>query len=271
MMWERPDGNASAAQPSCNKRTDEGDRLLVSLHDVTPAHADRLARAERLLVRLGIPTATYLFVPNFHGQWRADADADFMAWCRAPRPFDVRWFLHGYFHREDRGRRATFADACRRMALTAGEGEFLSLRGRALDLRVRSGVDAFERCFGERPIGFVAPAWLYNDDLLPALTRARIAITESHFHVFHVRQNRAVPSPVIAWASRSSVHRAAARPAVAVMRRLWRRRRLVRIALHPLDFDHPAIVESICRTIDALRLSRRVVAYVDVCTADLHM
>src|SRR5262247_3798278 len=75
-------------------------RLLISLHDVTPFHRDRIERAERLLTSLGITPVTYLLVPDFHGTAAAHASADFVDWCRRPRPFAVQWFLHGYFHRD---------------------------------------------------------------------------------------------------------------------------------------------------------------------------
>jgi predicted deacetylase len=239
--------------------------LLVSLHDVTPAHADRLARAERLFDALGIPAVTYLFVPNYHGRWPAHERADFVAWCRASRAFRVQWFLHGYFHREDTGRgcHATLAEWCGRTFLTAGEAEFLALRGRALESRMTRGIDAFSSCLGERPSGFVAPAWLYNDELLPALARLRVGFTESHFHVFDLRNGRALRSPVITWASRSAACRSVAIATAAIRSRLWTREPLVRIALHPRDFDHPQVVDSIQRTIDTVRRMRSISAYGD--------
>jgi hypothetical protein len=49
----------------------------------------------------------------------------------------------------------------------------------------------------------------------------------------------------------------------AAERRLWTHHPLVRVALHPGDFDHPRIVDSIARTIEALRANRRVIGYTD--------
>lgn len=239
--------------------------LLVALHDVTPAHDNRLARAERVLAECRIPAVTYLYVPNYHGRWPAHQREDFVAWCRAPRPFAVQWFLHGYFHREDPGRDKdpSLVEWCGRTFMTAEEGEFLGLRGRALENRIRVGMESFDCCFNGRPSGFVAPAWLYNDELLPALERFDVAFTESHLHIFDLRNRRALPSPLITWASGGPCHRAASELAAAVQRRLCRNSPVIRIALHPCDFDHPAIVDSVRRTIDALREHRQVVSYTD--------
>src|SRR5215470_14512439 len=77
--------------------------LLIALHDVTPVHRERIERAERLLAQLGVRHVAYLLVPDYHGLARADASRSFVDWCRAPRRFEVQWFLHGYFH-DDRSR-----------------------------------------------------------------------------------------------------------------------------------------------------------------------
>ncbi len=241
--------------------------LLVALHDVTPAHAPRLAHAERLLSAFGVESVAYFYVPDFHGRAPAHDDPAFAAWCRAPRSYRVQWFLHGYTHQEspaDRRPASTFAQGFARRFLTSGEAEFLSLRGERLRGRLDAGVDSFVRTVGRRPEGFVAPAWLFNDELMPALARLRLRFSESHFHVFDALTGQAMAAPVITWASRSAVHRTLARLAAAGERRVWSRRPLVRLGLHPADFDHPSIVESVARTLDALRRSRRVIGYGDL-------
>ncbi|HZW72006.1 MAG TPA: hypothetical protein VFF43_00605, partial [Caldimonas sp.] len=65
------------------------------------------------------------------------------------------------------------------------------------------------------------------------------------------------------WASRSAGRRTSSRMVAAAERRLWTRHPLVRVALHPGDFDHPRIVDSIARTIDALRANRKVIGYAE--------
>jgi len=244
--------------------------LLVALHDVTPAHAERLEQAERLLAALGVPAVTYLLIPDFHARFPAHACADFIRWCRAPRSYEVRWFLHGYFHQEsvDTARPpavSTLTEWCARKFLTAGEGEFLVLRGPMLDERLRAGVDSFRQCLGHSPAGFVAPAWLYNEELIPALARLNVAFTESHFHVFDLLSARSVPAPVMTWASRTMAHRVGSLAVTATERRIWARRPLVRLALHPADFGHLPLVDSIARSLDALRRDRQVVTYEQAC------
>jgi uncharacterized protein len=241
-------------------------KLLVALHDVTPAHAGRIARAERLFASLGIPRVTYLLVPDFHASAPAHESRDFVEWCRSPRAFDVRWFLHGYFHSDSihvtsAAGRLSFAEWFGKAFLTAGEGEFLTLRGHRLRARLEAGVQSFARCLGEQPAGFVAPAWLFNEELMPALARLGVLFTESHFHVFHVQMQQALKSPVITWATRTRIRRHGSLIASALERRLWARRPVVRVALHPADFDDDRIVASIACTLEVLRRDREVTTY----------
>jgi hypothetical protein len=262
-VTERDDDRASFAQPESKNMQDSA--LLVALHDVTPAHAARLARAEQLLSALGVTKVAYLYVPNFHGQAAADLDSNFPAWCRRPRPYRVEWFLHGYFHEEQARERRAKASApahwFARRFLTSGEGELLTLRGRPLQQRVESGIQSMARAVGSLPAGFVAPAWLYNEELIPVLQRLGIRFTESHFHVFDLQTEQATGAPVITWASRTPLYRVSARVCVSIERRLWQEKPLLRVALHPGDFDHPRIVDSIARTIDSLTRTRRVISY----------
>ena len=265
-MTERDDDRASFAQPQ-RKNVDEP-ALLVALHDVTPAHAARVASAEQLLSALGLTSVAYLYVPDFHGRAAAHADERFSAWCRAPRPYRIEWFLHGYFHEEQDSERAvrasTPARGFARAFLTRGEGELLTLRGRPLEARIQSGMQSMARTVGCQPAGFVAPAWLYNEELIPVLRQLGIRFTESHFHVFDLRSREAVRAPVITWASRTRLHRASARVCASIERRLWARKPLLRVALHPGDFDHPRIVDSIARTIETLGARRRGIGYGDL-------
>jgi predicted deacetylase len=66
---------------------------------------------------------------------------------------------------------------------------------------------------------------------------------------------------VITWATRTAAHRVGSRAAAAVERRMWTRRPIVRVALHPADFDHPHVVDSVARTVRTLQAQRRIVSY----------
>ncbi len=244
-------------------------QLLVALHDVTPAHGGGLERAEQLFAALGISPVTYLLVPNFHGRAPAHESADFISWCRRRRTFEVHWFLHGYFHDEqtDSGGRSTPLTVTKRLAatvLTSGEAEFLRLRGHRLHARIHDGILSFRRCLGEAPSGFVAPAWLFNDELRIALKHLHVRYTENHFHLFDTIDDRTAAAPVVTWSSRTWSRRVLSVAAAATTRRLLVGCGVVRVAVHPADFGHPRIVDSLTRTLDVLRSDRVLSSYRDL-------
>ena len=226
--------------------------VLVSLHDVTPRHAGRLARADALFRDLGVTHATYLIVPRYHRGWPIEEDAAFSRWCRAAAPFSVRWCLHGYHHEETDTRgsdRPSLRTWLKRRFLTAGEGEFLSLSAAAVGDRIDRGRKAFKSCVGLDPTGFVAPAWLFNRALMPELAERDFAWTEDHWRIYDLQRHTTIDAPVITWASRARVRRWVSTWLAPRLLQRWHDKPILRIAVHPSDFDHPSIVEAIAATI----------------------
>jgi predicted deacetylase len=223
--------------------------LLLSLHDVAPVHLERLRRAEEVLERLGVTRITYLLVPDFHGRGRADRDPAFAAWLGAPRPFEVRWALHGYTHRDDAPAdpHPTLAERWKARHMTGGEGEFLRRDAAVLEDRLRRGLEVFRGAIGAGPDGFVAPAWLYTPALPPLLSHLGFAWTEDHRAVHDLRGGRRVAAPVITWATRTPLRKRTSIWGTPLLWRRWRQRPVLRLAVHPHDFDHPDTVDSIAR------------------------
>jgi uncharacterized protein len=235
-------------------------KLIVSLHDVTPVHAERIDRAEALLRALAIPDVTYLLVPRFHDV-PSDDDPAFVRWCRAERPFRLQWMLHGYAHRERSEDRASVRGGWwKRHLLTAGEGEFLALSGDALHARLARGRDIFRRCLDRDPDGFVPPAWLAHPSLQPALRDLGFVYTEDHHRLYHLPRAQSRRAPVITWATRTITRRVGSRYVCPLLRVLWYKQPVLRLALHPHDFDHPATIASITRVLRPLIGEREIVS-----------
>src|SRR5262249_44787984 len=145
-------------------------QALVSLHDVTPVHRARLDRAEALLARTGIDRVAFFLVPDYHGAHPAARDTGFVTWCSRERPFAGDWVLHGYYHRDDdASARSAPRQWLARHLLTDGEGEFLTLTASVQRDRLRLARRVAGDVLGVVPRAFVAPAWLFNDALVPAL------------------------------------------------------------------------------------------------------
>lgn len=230
-------------------------KLLISLHDATPFHLDRIRKAENLFRDLGLDKVTYLLVPEYHGGYLSSDSPAFIHWCRATRPFRVQWHLHGYRHLEAGGNGnagASAGDAFKRKYLTAGEGEFLALDPPAIRAKLEAGREVFRTCLGTEPKGFVAPAWLFNAGLPPALKEQGIPFTEDHRRLYRTDTGGSLPSPVITWATRTVLRKYGSLVVCPVLARLWSSAPILRVAMHPFDFDHGATAANIRRVLRRL-------------------
>lgn len=237
-------------------------RVLVSLHDIAPFHLSRLRRAEQLLVRWGVPKISYLFVPDYHQQNQGlekSLLSSFKQWALEEKGFSLQWLLHGYYHLETAAKpgesnpKLSPKNRLKRTLLTAGEGEFLDLSPPGIRERIHKGKGFFVDFFRCAPETFVAPAWLFNPGLIPVLREQRFLMTEDHSFIYLLDSDRKIPAPVITWATRTPLRKYISRIGCPLLSRFWSGKDLVRIALHPFDFDHPATIKSIENVIkDAL-------------------
>lgn len=235
-------------------------KLLLSLHDVTPFHLARLEKAESLFRDLPLEKVTYLLVPQYHGRHLSSESPRFMEWCRARRSFQIQWHLHGYHHLENSrnpDRNATRAgDNWKRKYLTAGEGEFLTLDPAGMREKLNLGRDIFRACLRTDPTGFVAPAWLFNSGLPEALKAQGIRYTEDHRRLYELDSGKSLPSPVITWATRTLIRKYGSLMLCPLLGYLWTSAPVLRIALHPFDFDHAGTIGNIRWVLRRLLKSR---------------
>ncbi len=233
-------------------------KLLVSIHDVTPALERDVRALWDLCAERGLVPALFV-VPNWHGNWPIEEYPRFTAWLRAKAREGAEIFLHGERH-DEHGLRRGLGDTVRAFGATAREGEFLALNEAQAGVRIRRGLRSLERV-GLDPIGFVAPAWLAREDTYRAVHRAGLRFSEdvNSIHL-HARATR-LPSPVVRWSARSAV-RAHLSTAVAEARWLMQRRTwLARLALHPADLRRPATASSVAAHLDRWRRARHQFRY----------
>jgi predicted deacetylase len=237
--------------------------VFFAMHDVTPFHRERLERAESLLEKWGVKKLLYLLVPNYHGAHRADENPAFQTWCRGSRPFEVQWFLHGYFHLLVPGDQTVeqLESGTGHGRITGGqpvgsprsdEAEFSQLSLAAYRDRLNAGRAVFRRCLGFDPAGFVAPKWMGSRHLNPLLADLGFQWTEDARSVCCLSRAKTFSAPVITWATRAWWRRQSSLWGCPVLFSLWRHRPILRIAMHPFDFDHPAVVDSTARIVSGV-------------------
>jgi predicted deacetylase len=246
-------------------RTASEKLLLASIHDVSPRfESDVDALIELLEPRVGTRLAM-LVVPNHWGEAPIISGSPFASRLRGWADAGIEIFLHGYFHR-DEARHAGAADQLRARFMTAGEGEFLGLSRKDASSRIAAGRALLEDVIGRGVDGFVAPAWLYGEGALEALSDCGMPIAENHLRVWSPATGAQLArGPVITWASRTRARLASSLLAASALRRAPMK--VLRIGVHPPDARHPALVRSIEQTFSIAAKNRAAGRYSDLLPA----
>jgi predicted deacetylase len=208
----------------------------VSIHDVSPAHADAIELALERSELAGVKPAL-LVVPNFHGDWPLDEHPDFCARLQTLQAAGHEIYLHGYFHRADE---QTGASGLRRFVAqrlaSGGEAEFADIPVGEARRRLEEGEDMLKRA-GLRIDGFVAPAWVMPRWMHDVLAERGYRFTEDHMRVYDPKARKARASVVLNYASRTPGRLASS----VLYCRIARRARAIlpaRVAIHPGDMRH---------------------------------
>jgi hypothetical protein len=239
-------------------------KLIASIHDVSPRFESEIDRLLQLLRPHVASNVALLVVPNHWGEAPIVPGSPFASRLRRWADEGMEIFLHGYFHRDDSSHHSA-SDRLRSRMMTAGEGEFLGLSREAATERICAGRALLEDVTGRSIAGFVAPAWLYGQASLQALSSCAIRVAEDHWRVWSPANGQQLArGPVITWASRSRMRLASSLAAAAMLRHLPLR--VMRIGVHPPDVSRPELLRSIERTFAVLSRSREAGRYSDLLT-----
>lgn len=234
--------------------------LVVSLHDVSPLTRRRSAEILADLDAAGVREVSLLVIPDHHQKAPVWADPDFGAWLRGESQ-EREIVLHGYDHlRAPRTGESPMDRAITRV-YTAGEGEFFDLSAEEAACRLERGVKAFAAIGLPRPCGFIAPAWLLGPDAARAVTEAGFLYTTRLDRVERLDAFRSWPSQSLVWSVRSTSRRWISLLWNAVLERRLRSNRLVRVGIHPPDWDHPPVRRQILQQIRRVLAGRMAMTY----------
>lgn len=230
--------------------------LCVAIHDVAPATWAECLHLLRAVREVDDIPLTWLVVPQYHDSKLRSRSYELMLDALLAQGHEL--VLHGYTHRDEAPLRGRLASRLLRTMYTEREGEFAAIDRADARRRIELGL----AWFGERgwPVdGFVAPAWLLGKQAWAAVAEFPFTYTTtySHFHV--LRPARKLLAPALVYAARNRVGRALSPPLAALAARMTFAAPLVRIALHPRDAYHPALVLHAQRLIERLLVSREAV------------
>ena len=236
--------------------------VLASIHDVSPRFEGEVDHLTDVLRPHVGNRLAMLVVPNHWGDAPVVPGSPFATRLRAWTDAGIEMLLHGFYHYDER-RHDGALNRMRARFMTANEGEFLGLDGRAAAGRITEGRALIEDIIGRSIAGFVAPAWLYGKGSLDALADCAIPIAEDHWRVWSpARGEELARGPVITWASRTPLRLSLSLAAAAVLRHAPVP--LLRIAVHPPDSRHPGLMASIKATLQSATKNRSTSRYSDL-------
>lgn len=225
-------------------------RLVVSLHDVTPATFGACLEVVDTLVAMGIPRLGLLVIPDAPDQPLLPGH-ELADWLRTQQAAGHELVQHGYTHRRDPDAPLSLAAALGNAVLARGAGEFLGLDTAAAAARLRAGRQRLAAC-GLQVDGFVAPAWLYSRAAAVAVAALGFRFLETHTRLRDLVRGRdhwgvAISNRPGPWAGD-----ALARMVNERLVRFHRHRRVLRLAVHPADLSFHRPFEHTRRLLAAL-------------------
>jgi uncharacterized protein len=235
-------------------------RLVVSLHDVAPVTLAASSCILRELAQLGVQKTSLLIIPDFHGRAPIQEASAFRGWLSQQAEAGHEPVLHGYYHARPAKKRENVMSRFITSVYTAGEGEFYDLEYEEAARRLAWGRAALD--FLGRPItGFIAPAWLLGQ-------AARKAVVDSGFH--YTTSINAVeffggPGQCNArsrvWSTRTRIRQLASLTWNRGLSRLQRSASLVRIGIHPPDYEVSEIWGQIRQLVQEALRERQAMTY----------
>jgi uncharacterized protein len=249
---------AAAAPPATHDRRGA---LIVSLHDVSPLTRPQCDAILTDLEEAGLRALSLLVIPDHHGRAPVMGDEAFRAWLGAgARGREV--VLHGYHHL-----REVPPGGDRPLArlvtahYTAGEGEFYDPdTGRARALLAR-GLESLAWC-GFAPRGFIAPAWLLGKEALMAVRGAGFDYTTRLDRIEPLGPGRVVTrARSLVWSTRARWRRGASLAWNAFLFAALRKAPVLRIGIHPPDWNSPPVRRQILSIVGRALARRRAFTY----------
>jgi uncharacterized protein len=227
--------------------------LCVSIHDVAPATwAECLHLLHAIRAVADIPLS-WLVVPCYHGSMRLSRPFERSLERLAAQGHEL--VLHGYTHRDEAPAPRSVVSRLLRTVYTEREGEFAGLDQEQARRRIELGLRWFEQ--RSWPVaGFIAPAWLMSRQAELALRQFPFEYTATYARFHALRAGRSVFAPSMVYAARNRWGRVLSPHAASALAHLHHWAPLARLALHPRDARHPALVRHAQGMIEQLLLRR---------------
>ncbi len=242
------------------QKTLKNSALVVSIHDVSPLTLGKTEQILDDLKNIGCASTSLLVIPDHHKLGRISLNAPFAESLRERVSEGHEPVLHGYYHLREKQAADSVLKKMVTQFYTAGEGEFFDLSEAEAHERLSLGVSEFNSC-GLTSAGFIAPAWLLGDEAECAVRAhgfkytTRIA-TVSDFSNGNVHRARS-----LVWSVRAHWRRVFSLAWNYLLAITLRDAPLLRVGIHPPDWDHAAIRNQILKLTSTALAGRCAMTY----------
>ena len=215
------------------------------------------------LKTLGVAGCSLLVIPDHHRRGHMLADASFCRWLEGLARDGHELVAHGYHHQRAAKTAETWKERMMTRVYTKGEGEFYDLsRDEAAALLARAKAE-FQQLDAPEPRGFIAPAWLLSDAANAAVRAAGFRYTTFLTGVldYAAPGGGFIPARSLVYSPRNRWRRACSLLYVAGLARWLRGAPLLRLGLHPPDYQHANLWRQIRRIVGEALADRKVMTY----------
>lgn len=237
--------------------------LVVSIHDLSTITRGSVSRMLEDLAGVGVTATSLLVIPDHHHRGRIDEDPDFGGWLRDKVGEGHEAVLHGFCHLRSAKKGEGMAARLITRSYTAGEGEFYDLSYEEACSLLDEGRESLARCVlsSTKPEGFIAPAWLLGSEAETAVKARGFDYTTRIGSVIDFVTGRQFSARSMVYSVRAPWRRAVSLFWNETLFHTLRRTPLLRIGLHPPDWEYPAIRRHALECIRRAALEREVLTY----------
>jgi predicted deacetylase len=234
--------------------------LVVSIHDVSPRTVASTRAILAELKAMGLDRYSLLIIPDHHRKGHFLADNAFCDWLREQAAAGQEIVIHGYYHQRPQKAGESARDKFMTRFYTANEGEFYDISREQARALVAQAREEFVRQ-GIDPHGFIAPAWLLSPEAEQALAELGLRFTTRIGGVIDLSKGETHPSQSMVYSVRSAWRRQVSLWWNATLYRRLAANPLLRVGIHPVDYQHPAIWKQIREKIQAALRTREATTY----------
>jgi len=214
--------------------------LVVSIHDVSPLTCAQTQKILTDLSEIGLSVTSLLVIPDHHRSGLISKNPEFSSWIQSKFHEGHEPVLHGFYHWREKTPGDGLGKRLVTESYTAGEGEFYDLSEEDASIRLQAGLKAFGEC-GLKTTGFIAPAWLLGDDAENAVRRVGFEYTTRIGSVSDYTTSSVYEARSLVWSVRAGWRRWCSLAWNAALFTAVRNAPLLRIGIHPPDWEHPTI------------------------------